>query len=674
MNDFLSPTGPIFGPDFVLITIDADGLTYPLQVYPDASNESLREAGQPMQFYYQPGNVYLARKQNAPADYDFGMTVFKGLMTEESTIGITPEVTTNGAVETGGGFCAFVTTFAVPDAVIAGAIEKLKAAQHPAPAPWLQRLFGRPAGAPEPRLGMVPVLENDVTIEVPNLIAASAGQKMPLYIDAQGAGKGSIEAKGRSAFLVTLNQLAAGAIAGALENGKSPFTVHCNLKEQVYIHGCQVKVTVDARKCYDQFSGALSAGGFLGIGEASLQYAYSKMVTEGGVTTEIQMDSANLTPELKDWITKNVSDMKTTVYQLLKDEIFDWQPREDSPATASRGLFSSIFGGVSVSLKASHQVRELSFSDTLKLDTTIAVEQTVSGDLNDLLPAVLADREKYVSVVDVGEHFRKVQVAGTCSVDFAENVGGRDLSDPIRSVQLEVSYPDYDTPVVDGKPNLVTLAEGFHYTVGDKDPSASNQLAVWTKDNPDDIVNVAFLRLEEETPLWPADQVRLRKTIVFDGEDPRVDLANGTSTFVVETTGTGHAPKVTADEAGYVFVRMMLDRRIPAPNISVSMTCSIGGRTDTLTITAENQLDAIWEIFSDKYFAETSFTYALSVDVSGPDFTDDPVSWSSPAPVTVPLPAGRTKMLNPLKISLPPVPADQRETVNRYIAAFPPVV
>lgn len=672
MDSFLSPTGPIFGPDFVTVSVnDETGVTYALQIYPDASNESLREAGRPMQYYYQPGLVYLARKQDSPADYDFGMTVFKGLMTEESTVGITPDMTTNGSVETGGGFCAFSTTFAIPDSVITGAIAKIKEGQHEAPPGWLSNLFGRPANSPDPLLGMIPVLENNVTIEVPNLAGATSGQKLPMFIDAQGQGKGSIEAKGRSAFLVTANQLAAGALAGALQEGKSPFTVHCNLKEQVYIHGCQITVHADVRKCYDQFSGALETGGFFGICEASLQYAYSKMVTSGGITTEIQMDSGTLTPELKDWITKNVTDMKATVMNLLKSEIFDWKPREDAPATANRGLFASVFGGTSVSLKGSHQVREVNISDTLKLETTIAIDHTVSGTLSDLLPAVKADLNKYLSIIDIGEHFRKLQVAGTCSVDFAENVGGIDLSDPIQSVQLEVSYPDYSEPLENGKPNLVTLAEGFHYTVGNKDPSAANQLAVWTKENQHDIVNIAFLRLEDEVPAWPADQVKLRKTIVFNGEDPRVELANGTSVFVTETVGTSHAPKLTADEAGYVFVRMMLDRRIPTPNITVSMACTIGQRTDTLTLTSESQLNTIWQIFSDKYFEETSFSYTLTVDVSGPGFTDEPVSWSTPAPVTVPLPTGRTKLLDPLKISLPPVPADKRDLVNSYIAAFP---
>ena len=45
MAEFLSATGPIFGPDFVLVTVnDETGTQYQLEVYPDASNEDLRKA------------------------------------------------------------------------------------------------------------------------------------------------------------------------------------------------------------------------------------------------------------------------------------------------------------------------------------------------------------------------------------------------------------------------------------------------------------------------------------------------------------------------------------------------------------------------------------------------------------------------------------------------------
>lgn len=132
MDGFLSATGPIFGPDFVIVAAnDDDGTQYKLQVYPDASNDELRAAGRPMQYYWQPSRVYLAKKQDSPKDYDFGMTVFKGLMTTETSVGITDDQTTNGAVEEGGGFLSFATTFAVPSTVVANALKVLRPASTP---------------------------------------------------------------------------------------------------------------------------------------------------------------------------------------------------------------------------------------------------------------------------------------------------------------------------------------------------------------------------------------------------------------------------------------------------------------------------------------------------------------------------------------------------------------
>lgn len=672
MSDFLAPTGPLFGPDFVLVTVNDDtGMQYSLQVYPDANNSDLQAAGLPAQFYWQPARVYLARKQDSPADYDFGMTVFKGLMTSETTVGITDDETSGGDVETGGGFCSFTTTFAVPDSVIANAVKALKAGNHPAPAGRLANLFvtqgdGEP---PDPLLGMIPVTDSSAVIAVPDLVGASGGSKVPMYLSAQGSGKGSIEEHGFSSFLVTCNQMAAGAIAGSLKNGVSPFTVTCSLKELVYIHGCQVKVIVDADKTYDQFSAALSFGGFLGIDSATLDYAYSNLLTTGGISTEIQMDEGTLTTELKQWIEKNVDDMRKTAFELVKNEIFDWKPVDQSPATTDRGIFSEIFGGAAISLKSSYQHHGVQFNQTLRLDTTVAITQTVSGDLNDLLPAVKTHLDKYLAIVDIGEFYKKIQVAGANAINFDEKLpDGTDLRDPIQSVQLEVAYPDFNAPLTaDNTPNLITQAQGFHYTVGHRDPHASGELAVWTKDNPHDIVNIAALRLDKDLPGWPADQVRLIKTIVFDGSDPRVELANGKSTFQVVEQPGAHAPKLTADEAGYVFVRFIPDRKLPTDNITITLTCTIGERNDTITITSGNQQNALWEIFSDKYLDQDSFQYTVQVEVTGPGFTDDPVIWQSPAPVTVPVPTGRLKYLPRYTVPLPAVPADKKATVDDYI-------
>jgi len=103
----------------------------------------------------------------------------------------------------------------------------------------------------------------------------------------------------------------------------------------------------------------------------------------------------------------------------------------------------------------------------------------------------------------------------------------------------------------------------------------------------------------------------------------------------------------------------------------ISAAVAAEAAPDTLTITRSNQKNILWEIFSDKYMKETQFTYTVQVEVAGPGFTDPPVQYQTAKPVTVALPAGRIKYLNPLKISLPS-PASQADTdlANSYIKAF----
>lgn len=66
----------------------------------------------------------------------------------------------------------------------------------------------------------------------------------------------------------------------------------------------------------------------------------------------------------------------------------------------------------------------------------------------------------------------------------------------------------------------------------------------------------------------------------------------------------------------------------------------------------------------------TSFTYSIKVEVTGPNFTDNPVVWEHAEPVQVDIPAGRIKYLNPVALSLPPCPPDEVATVNQYIMGY----
>jgi hypothetical protein len=678
-NQAVSGLGPLFGPDFVIVTVnDETKKSFQLQVYPDANNPALKANGLAQQFYFLPKELYVAKLENSPDDYDFGMTVFKGLMTTETSVGVTDANTTGGSVSMGGGYCAFSMTFAIPDSVIANAVEKLKAHDHPAPNPRIAQYFGWAQNQPDPVLGIVPILENKASVKVPSL-GGVGGTKAPFFIDAQGGGVASTEAHGISSYLITCNELAAGAIVGGLQQGHSPFEVHYELKWQAYLNAVHVDVIIDVSKTFDSFSAAVSAEGF--FSSANLSYAYDSCITNGSITTVMKYNSAAIPDDLKQMIEKQVDQMRQQAFDTVKSEIFDWKPAADPAATTSGGggggLFGSLFGfGAQVSMKAKHEVRQVKLTNSFDLDSAVAIIDGVDGTLNDLAPAVKANLDKYLAIVDIGEYFKKLQVAGTCWINWNEVLpDGTKLSDPVMSAQLEVSYPDYDTPVADdGSPNLQTQANGFHYTLGKSDPNSSGELAMWTPDNPKDVVNISYLRLDKPPKDWPADQVKLRQTIIFDGNDPRVELADGGTQFQHEFLTTEHDARITVDSVGYVFVRFMLDRILPKDNISVTITTTLGSRNDTLTITKANQKNIIWQIFSDKYFDEKQFSYTVDVEVTGPNFTDDPVQYSTPKPIVVKLPQGRVKYLNPVHIALPVPPPDKIQTVNNYIKAYTALV
>jgi hypothetical protein len=196
--------GPLFGPDRNVIA-SADPTTkqtYALEIFPDAANPLLRANGFPMQYYFLPEELCLAKKPDGSSDFDFSVTLFKGLMTSEDTLGVAGQQTSGGEVDGGGAFVSFSTTMAVPDSVIADVLNKLKTSQHDAPPARIASYFGGNAGGPDPLLGIVPIADNQVTIEVPHLAGVPAPATPPTGAAAPPAGASTPAATG---------QLAAGA-------------------------------------------------------------------------------------------------------------------------------------------------------------------------------------------------------------------------------------------------------------------------------------------------------------------------------------------------------------------------------------------------------------------------------------------------------------------------------
>lgn len=74
----------------------------------------------------------------------------------------------------------------------------------------------------------------------------------------------------------------------------------------------------------------------------------------GGITTRITRNNAEIDDATKKMIDTQVDEMRKTALDLVKH---DFNPTPDTPASTSRGFFSSVFGGASVSMKANFQRR-----------------------------------------------------------------------------------------------------------------------------------------------------------------------------------------------------------------------------------------------------------------------------------------------------------------------------
>jgi len=482
-------------------------------------------------------------------------------------------------------------------------------------------------------------------------------------------GNGSIDASSVNTFLVTCNQYAAGAIAGSLQAGMSPFTVHYYLTLMFYMNACQIQMDVNVDKVFTQLSAAAEAK-YMFV-QADLSANYQACVTNGAITTIINENGVAVDADMKKLIDTTIGDMQTKAWDLVKNEIFDWQPKPDTPATASTGAC----GGAAVSLKLNYQMHAVHFDNSFTLNDTVSRLQTASGTLTELEPAIKADVSKYLAIIDIGEFFQKLQVAATPNIDFS----GTEIADPITSASIEVGYPEADNlgnvPTnADGTPVLRTLGEGFHYNPGNINQAAPISLASWSKANPTDIINISFLRLLKPLPNWDPDQVTITKKLEYNPDDPRVDLSTGTTEMVITSTVKDHTPVVSPADVGYVSVRFALDRPI-APNITVTLTITLAGsqgtRTDTLTFTSTGPMQkptVLWQVFSDKYFDAAVAQVQMAVEVAPPpsNFGGTAVTWSGTQAVPVGL--GRIKSIPLYVLTIPPLTdPTQSALVGQYI-------
>lgn len=443
-----------------------DGADFAVVFSPDPNNILLRESKQAMQFYYYPKNPRLAKYPDGK--FKFSMQVFKSEGDAATVIGA------EGLEEEAGAYTTFSSTIDVPEDLLKKAIDKLKDKLHTEfnnnRASKLFGLFSYLKGVDhdfdETNVRPIQLVQNSISMHVVGEKSPQNpfGGGNPWTFNIQGEGAGTTFGLGENALSIMMGRNSASLVKSALENGTNNLVVENSIKYKAFLPTTEIKVTVDAKKTHSYFSSKLGiSAGFVDI---SWEHEYEKIITSGGITTEILTDEQFSTDERKKLEESLLTKARDFAFELLKRAILDPQDKAFSPAKDPNPkpggikIFGITIGGVSLgfSLKTATQIRELAFTDSIKFSAIEVCDSKISGSLDPLTslsgdPAK-EELKKYITDVRLDEDFSKIHVIASLNGGLIKlDKDGEIVNDsPVSQVSIEVGYPN-------SKGNLVLKSE-----------------------------------------------------------------------------------------------------------------------------------------------------------------------------------------------------------------------
>ena len=432
-----------------------DGADYSVLFSPDPNNIDLRDAGEAMQFYYYPKNPRLAKEPGKDGKFKFSMQVFKSEGDETGVIGA------EGLEEEAGAFTTLTTTIDIPEALLKKAIEKLKIKlesnykNH-----RKSKLFGLfsylkgvDRDLNETNFRPIQLTENNISMHVvgeksPNNPFGGAN---PWTFNIQGEGAGSTFGLGENAFSILMGRNSASLVMAALNNGTNNLVVENIIKYKAYLPTTTIKTTLHAKKVHDYFS-AKAGIGWAGC-NLDWESEYEKIVTEGGMVSEIITDNQFTNDEKKKFEQELLTKQRDFAFQILQKEIFDKPDKEFTPAKDADkpASFWRIFTGnfnVGVSLKSGKQIRQLDFVDEIKFSSIEVMDSKIGSTLTPLTTKSGAEAKeelkKYITEVRLDEDWQKIHIIASLNGGLIKlDKEGEILNDsPVSQVSLEVGYPD----------------------------------------------------------------------------------------------------------------------------------------------------------------------------------------------------------------------------------------
>lgn len=225
----ITPAGPIFGPDALTLDIDGGNPLTTVNIYPDAHNVGLREAGQPSRFYLQSTDAVVAQRQQRD-HLDFSMTA------------LVKRVPAVGPADYAGGTCTLTTILAFQRASTEVIVDTLVSRRYDDPADRMLPLFACSAGDPRPELLPMPILRTSVSCTFSR--HADGGDERGFSV--QASSSGSIEPQGRTTLLLTCGSRETADIASSLRDGTIvPLVVDYLVAEQFSTGGSELTVDIE---------------------------------------------------------------------------------------------------------------------------------------------------------------------------------------------------------------------------------------------------------------------------------------------------------------------------------------------------------------------------------------------------------------------------------------------
>ncbi len=449
-----------------------DGADFAVLFSPDPNNMLLRDNGLPMQFYYYP--KYPRLSKHPDGRFKFSMQVFKSEGDATTVIGA------EGLEEEAGAYTTLTSTIDLPEALLKKAIDKLKikldAEYKGQRTSKLFGLFSFLRGVDKDfnatNVRPIQLTENTIAMHVVGEKSQNNpfGGSNPWSFNIQGEGNGTTFGLGDNALSILMGRNSASLVRSALETGTNNLVVENNIKYKAYMPTTEIKVTVNAKKVHTYFSSKFSAG--ISWFRVNWEHEYEKIVTEGGITTEIITDNQFSDAERKKVEEQLMTKARDFAFELLRKQILDPTDKNFGGETSESEKLLNIWNqGASMgfSLKSGQQVREVNFTDSIRFSSIEVLSSKISGNLTPLTlksgTEAKNELKKYISEIQLDEDFSKVQVIASLNGGLIKLDKDSDIvnDSPVSQVSIEVGYPDSKGKIIWKSSGRMIAPEGTPY-------------------------------------------------------------------------------------------------------------------------------------------------------------------------------------------------------------------